>query len=81
MSEEGTQPIVMGDVWPGNGKVVITIVAPIFAGTPGQANCHGKSASALAQHFGGMDAAAAALHYPSVQALQDAINGYCAATS
>ena len=81
MSDEGTNEIVVGDVWPGHGKVVITIVAPHFAGTPGKANCHGKSVSALAQHFGGMEAAADALHYPSVQALQDAIAGYCAATS
>jgi hypothetical protein len=48
-----------------------------FAGTPGKPNCHGKSASALSQQYGGLNAAAAALDYPSVQALQEAIMEYC----
>jgi len=48
-----------------------------FAGTPSAANCHGKSVSALAREYGGMDAAAAALGYPSVEALQAAITAYC----
>ena len=30
------------------------------AGTPGRANCHGKSVLALAHQFGGLDAAASA---------------------
>jgi len=47
------------------------------AGVPGKANCHGKSVSALARQFGGLDAAAAALGFPSVQALQDAIRAFC----
>jgi hypothetical protein len=51
--------------------------SPTFAGTPGYSNCHGKSVAALAQQFGGIDAAAAALGYPSVQALQDAIRTFC----
>jgi YVTN family beta-propeller protein len=46
--------------------------APRFAGIPGKANCYGQSVSALAR-------AAAALGYPSVQALQNAIAEYCAA--
>ena len=50
---------------------------PVFAGTPGKANCHGKSVSALARQFGGLNAAAAALGFPSVQALQEAIEEYC----
>jgi hypothetical protein len=58
----------------GNGEVVITY---IFAGTPGSANCLGKSVSALAQN-GGLSHAAAALGYASVRALQDAISTYCA---
>jgi len=52
-------------------------LAPTFAGTPGKPNCHGESVSALARQFGGLDAAAAALGFPSVQALQDAIRKFC----
>jgi uncharacterized membrane protein len=48
-----------------------------FAGTHGTANCHGQSVSALAQQYGGLNAAAAALGYPNVQALQKAIMEYC----
>jgi hypothetical protein len=50
---------------------------PSFAGTPGTPNCEGESVSALAQQFGGLDAAASALGFPSVQALQDAIRAFC----
>jgi Beta-propeller repeat len=56
---------------------VAKIAALTFAGTPGKANCHGKSVSALAQQYGGLAAAAAALGFPSVQALQDAIREFC----
>jgi hypothetical protein len=51
---------------------------PVFAGTPGKANCRGQSVSALSKQFGGLNNAAAALGYPSVSALQDAIMAYCA---
>lgn len=47
------------------------------AGTPGEANCHGKSVSAVAKQFGGFDAAAAALGFSSVNALQDAWKTFC----
>jgi hypothetical protein len=50
---------------------------PFFAGTPGQANCHGQSVSALARKFGGLDAAAASLGFPSVPALQNSIKTFC----
>jgi hypothetical protein len=43
------------------------------AGIPGQANCHGKTVSALARQFGGLNAAAAALGFSSVEALQNGI--------
>jgi hypothetical protein len=56
---------------------VVKLASPTFAGTPGAANCHGKSVSALAKQFGGLDAAASALGFPSVQALQDAIREFC----
>ena len=48
-----------------------------FAGTPGNANCIGKSVSALARQYGGLNAAAAALGFPSVPALQKAIMEFC----
>ncbi len=47
------------------------------AGTPGQANCHGKSISALATQFGGLNAAASALGFSSVDALQDGFSLFC----
>jgi len=47
------------------------------AGTPGQANCHGKSISALTGQFGDVPAAASALGFSSVDALQDGFRGFC----
>lgn len=47
------------------------------AGTPGHANCHGKSISALARQFGGINAAASALGFSSVAALQDGVKAFC----
>ena len=47
------------------------------AGTPGRANCHGKSVSALAHQFGGLDAAASALGFSSVEALLEAFDAFC----
>ena len=52
---------------------------PLFAGTPRTPNCHGESVSTLAQQYGGLDAAAGALDYPSVGDLQNAIDTYCGA--
>lgn len=48
-----------------------------FAGTPGAKNCHGKSVSALAQAYGSIENAAVVLGFPSVQALQDSVRGFC----
>ena len=47
------------------------------AGVPGRPNCHGKTVSALAHQFGGIDGAAAALGFSSVQELQDAFFRFC----
>ena len=47
------------------------------AGTPGKANCHGKTVSALAHEFGGMQGAAVPLGAASVNALQSAISLFC----
>jgi hypothetical protein len=58
-------------------EFVPSVPVALFAGTPGKANCHGKSVSALARQYGGLNAAAAALDYPSVQALQGAIMAHC----
>jgi predicted outer membrane repeat protein len=49
-----------------------------FAGTPGATNCNGKSVSALSNQYGTLDAAASALGYPSVKALQTDIKAHCA---
>ena len=49
----------------------------IFAGTPGKPNCFGKSVRVLARQYGGLNAAAAALDYPNVPALQNAISDFC----
>lgn len=75
--DAGTDQILVAGVWTGNGKVVINLVSPVFAGTPGKANCHGQSVSALARQFGGLNNAAAALGYLSVDALQAAILEFC----
>jgi uncharacterized repeat protein (TIGR03803 family) len=53
------------------------VVSVTFAGTPGTSNCHGRSVSALAHQYGGLNAAAAALGYSDVSALQNAIIVYC----
>src|SRR5262249_44667143 len=47
------------------------------AGTPGAANCHGRTVAALAHEFGGIDAAASSLSYSNASALQDGINVFC----
>jgi hypothetical protein len=47
------------------------------AGTPGQANCHGKSVSALAHQFGGLAGAASALGFSSMTELQETLREFC----
>jgi hypothetical protein len=47
--DAGTNQILVADLQTGDGEVVITKIAPVFAGTPGKPNCHGKSVSALAK--------------------------------
>jgi hypothetical protein len=49
----------------------------IRSGQPGRANCHGKTISALAHQFGGIDAAVPALGFSSAQQLQDAFARFC----
>jgi hypothetical protein len=77
--DAGTNRILVADIQTGNGEVVITVTAPVFAGTPGQANCHGQSVSALAKQYGGLNNATSALGFDSVNALQGAIQEFCEA--
>lgn len=51
--------------------------SPVFAGTPGKANCFGQSIAALARQYRGLNGAAAALGYSDVSALQNAIMTFC----
>jgi hypothetical protein len=48
-----------------------------FAGTPGKANCYGRSVSALVRQYHGLHAAAAALEFSSVRGLEKAILEFC----
>jgi YVTN family beta-propeller protein len=52
-------------------------IQPRFAGAPGFSNCQGQSVAALTQKHGGINAAAAALGFASVPALQTAIKKFC----
>jgi hypothetical protein len=47
------------------------------AGTPGQADCHGVTISGLAEQFGSVPAAASALGFSSVKALQNSFRAFC----
>jgi hypothetical protein len=77
LSGDGHTAMVGGPSDDSNGAVWVYAEPVVFAGTPGKANCHGKSVSALAQQLGGLSAAAAALGFDSVSALQDAIMAFC----
>jgi len=48
-----------------------------IAGVRGAANSHGKTVSALAQQYGGVNNAAEALGYASVADLQNATRQFC----
>ena len=64
-------PVGCGTVFKLAGTGFVVPVA--FAGTPGKPNCHGHSVSALARQYGGLEAAAAALGFSNVRALQNDI--------
>jgi hypothetical protein len=76
LSGDGSTAIISGLSDNGTGGAWV-FVQPVFAGTPGKANCHGKSVSALARQYGGLNGAAAALGYADVSALQEAILAFC----
>jgi len=61
----------------GYGFGTVFKLAVTFDGTPGRANCHGTSVSALNKQFGGLNAAASALGFSSVSALQNAVVAFC----
>jgi hypothetical protein len=48
-----------------------------FAGQPGARSCEPTSVAALTEQFGSLDAAASALGFSSVNALQSAIVAFC----
>ncbi len=58
-------------------NMTFALAGDTLAGTPGQANCEGKTVSALAEQFGGLDAAASDLGFSSVKALQDSLRAFC----
>jgi hypothetical protein len=86
-AEQGTSVAISGDgntVLSGGpidndgvGAAWIFSEQPVFAGTPGKANCHGQSVSALAKQYGGLNNAAAALGFDRMSALQNAVGEFC----
>jgi hypothetical protein len=76
LSADGSTAIVGGPADENFGAAWV-FAQPVFAGTPGKANCHGQSVSALARQYGGLNSAAAALGYADVSALQNAIMAFC----
>jgi len=49
----------------------------VTAGDPAEADCHGVTLAGLANQFGSASAAASALGFPSVQAMQEAFRSFC----
>jgi hypothetical protein len=80
-TDQMTATIGVGNVVPNAFGLFIQPAkpAPKFVGIPGQSNCIGVSVAALVGQHGGLNAAAAALGYPSAQALQHAIMAFCEA--
>jgi hypothetical protein len=77
LSGDGRTAMVGGPSDDSNGAAWVFAEPVVFAGSPGKANCHGQSVAALAKQYGGLSAAAAALGFDSVSALQDAIMAFC----
>jgi lipocalin len=78
LSSDGTTAIVGGPVDHNYiGAAWVFVQPPKFAGTPGKANCYGQSVSALARQYVGLNAAATALGFSDVKALQKAIRDFC----
>ncbi len=77
LSGDGNTVIVGGLIDNNLAGAAWVYAKPAFAGTPGRENCFGQSVTALQGQFGGLNAAAAALGFPSVRALQNAILAFC----
>jgi len=77
LSGDGNTAIVGGPNDNSNIGAAWVFAQPVFAGTPGKANCHGQSVSALARQYGGLNGAAAALGFADVSALQNDMMGFC----
>jgi len=77
LSADGSTAIIGGPRDNGSIGAAWVFTQPVFAGAPGKPNCISKSVSALAQQYGGLAHAAAALGYSSINALQIAIADYC----
>jgi hypothetical protein len=70
--------IIGGDTPPTfNMTYSLAGIALQAAGTPGQADCHDVTISGLAEQFGSIPAAASALGFSSVKALQDSFLAFC----
>jgi hypothetical protein len=52
-------------------------IPTIFAGNPYYTNCPAQSVAALTNQYGGLLAGAAALSFPDVPSLLNAIQGFC----
>jgi YVTN family beta-propeller protein len=79
---DGMTYAILGTIPVGSDPLAFGIFiqpAPKFAGTPRRSNCQGQSVSALARQYGGLNNAAAALGFDSVNALQGAIQEFCGA--
>jgi hypothetical protein len=77
LSGDGNTAIVGGSLDNSGVGAAWVFAQPVFAGTPGKSSCHGQSVSALARQYKGLNAAAAALGYVDVLALQSAIMAFC----
>jgi len=69
--------IIAGDPPTFNMTFSLNGTAILTPGTPGQANCHGKTISGLTEQFGSVAAATSALGFPSVDSLQNAVQTFC----
>jgi hypothetical protein len=77
VSSDGSTAVVGGPQDASNTGAAWVFARPVFAGTPGMANCLGTSISALADQYGGLNNAAADLGYSGVSALQNAVITFC----
>jgi hypothetical protein len=70
---------IIGGVTPPTFNMTFSLTGETIpqAGTPGVANCHGQTISAMANQFGGIAAAASGLGFSSVASLQQTMKVFC----